>query len=59
MADIGMKINKRKGGSSKKNINEGEESIIVDVKALATAFRAVGAGDAGKKKGRRGRTGRK
>jgi type IV pilus assembly protein PilO len=60
MADIAMEIDSstsnRKADSS---VNEGEESVIVDVKAMATAFRAVNQEDgAAAKRGRRGRTGR-
>jgi type IV pilus assembly protein PilO len=63
MANIGLKIDtgaRKKSTKPGANINEGEESIIVKVTAMATAFRAVGEADGGgKKRGRRGRTGRK
>ncbi len=57
--DSSVKARRQQGTSA--SVNEGEESILVDVSAMATAFRAVRAddGDAdGRRRGRRGRTGR-
>lgn len=60
MANIGLKIDARSAqpAAGAGNINEGEESVIVEVKAMATAFRAIGSGEGTKKRGRRNRTGR-
>lgn len=61
MANIEMKIDQssQRSRDTTSTINEGEESILVNVSAMATAFRAVGAdeGNAGGRRGRRGRTG--
>jgi type IV pilus assembly protein PilO len=59
MADIAMKIDPRSSKASDQGtINEGEESVIVEVTAMATAFRAVAEGEGKKRRGRRRRTGR-
>ncbi len=57
MANIALKVDAR-AASKGASVNEGEESIVVSVTAMATAFRAIGEGEGVKKRGRRGRTGR-